>query len=127
MLIKRLLAPNKYSIWLAILWTSILLILCFKTPSIEKKVYFPSADKIVHFTFYFVFVILWSRYLLYKNILSKKSKSYLVIIAILLGILIEIGQSILTTTRQADILDVVANSLGALIGIYAVSIFYQSK
>jgi VanZ family protein len=125
--IKRLLAPNKYAIWSAVLWTMFILIMCFKTPSIEKKLYFTNVDKIVHFTFYFVFVNLWFRYLFYKNLQSLKTKAYLAIIAIILGVLIEMGQSIFTTSRQGDIWDIMANSSGALLGIYITGILYRSK
>lgn len=121
MLIKRLLAPNKNAILSAVLWTLFIVIMCFKTPSIEKRIYFPNADKIVHCSFYIGFVIVWFRYLVFKNYITTKNKVYLVLSAIVFGILIEIGQSVFTTTRQADIWDVVANTFGSLIGILFVN------
>ena len=122
MIIKNLLAPNKYSFWTAVFWTFLMLFFCFKSPSGEEKVYFPNADKVVHFTFYVVFVVLWFRYYSFKTSLDFKAKVKLVTTAILLGIAIEIGQHFLTTTRQADVWDVVANTIGSMVGIW-VSIF----
>ena len=43
----------------------------------------------------------------------------IVVIAIVFGIIIEILQGVLTKTRQADFYDVVANSLGAIVGCLA--------
>jgi len=74
----------------------------------------------VHFTFYFVFVILWCQFVKgYKPI--NKTKLIVLFSAIGYGILMEICQGLFTTTRTADILDVLANSFGATVGLI---IFY---
>jgi len=72
-------------------------------------------DKIVHFLFYLIFVILWG--------LAKKQSYFkikydllIVLIAIVYGIIIEVLQGVLTVTRQADFYDALANSLGAFLG-----------
>lgn len=114
--IKHLLAPNKYSFWVAVLWTGIIFYLSFKTPSSGPKLYFENADKAVHFTFYFGFVFLWFKFLLFQKKGVFRNLIVLVVIAILIGILIELSQGLLTTTRQPDVWDAVANSLGALMG-----------
>ena len=108
-------APNKISLLLAVLWTGIILFLSFKAPSVNPKFIFPNQDKIVHFMFYFVFVFLWFSYLLYKKKPTNLTLILLVLFSIAMGILIELAQGYLTTTRQADIYDVLANSLGSFV------------
>lgn len=116
MIIKALSEPNKKSIWLALGWTSLILILSFKAPSLNPKISFTNQDKVVHFLFYFVFVFLWYRY--FFSIRRKTFRVVLIIvgIAILIGMLIEYLQGVITVDRHSDIYDVLANSLGALTG-----------
>ena len=90
--------------------------MCLKTPSLEPQL-FPNFDKLVHFTFYFVFVILWYRFLSIKNRHSKKNILILFIGSIFFGILIEYCQYLFTKSRMAEVLDVVANSLGSIVEI----------
>ncbi len=116
MIIKLLLALNKYSFWIAVFWTVFILYFSFKTPSAEPSFYFENADKVVHFTFYLGFVFLWFRYLISKKIRISKYLFFLFLSAVILGVIIEILQGLLTTNRQADVWDAVANSFGALIG-----------
>ncbi len=127
MTIKHLLAPNKKSFWSALLWTFFILFLSLKKPSGEPTFYFPNADKLVHFTFYFVFVFLWFRYLYFKENVKLIHKVILVLIAISLGIVIEFIQGYYTTTRQADVWDAIANSIGSIVGILLASNIYRMK
>lgn len=128
MTIKSLLAPNKNSVWIAVSWTFLILYLSFKNPSSEEKMFFfPNADKMVHFTFYFVLVIAWFRYLLFERKQGMKIKVILVSAAILMGICVEIGQSCLTVNRQGDVLDALANSIGAITGILICSNFLERR
>lgn len=127
MTIKTLLAPNKTAIWTALLWTAFIVFMCLKRPSGEEIFYFPNADKVVHFTFYLGFVILWYRYLVFRNSILLNNKIVLVLLSILFGIMIEFAQKYLTTTRQADIIDVLANSSGSVAGIFMATLFYKNK
>lgn len=61
-------------------------------------------------------VILWMYYFSKVQIAKKSLK--IVLGAILYGIVMEICQEVFTTYRTADILDVVANSSGALSGFF---------
>ena len=81
----------------------------------------PHLDKAVHFTFYFVMVILafmaktkgerqGSRHTL-------KLLWYIVLFAILYGIVIEVVQHVATVDRHGDPLDAIANSTGAIAGM----------
>nr|WP_262710038.1 VanZ family protein [Flavobacterium psychrophilum] len=128
MTIKTLLAPNKNSIWIAFFWTFLILYLSLRSVTNMPKITFSNADKIVHFTFYLGFVILWYRYLVFKEKVLLSNKIVLVLISITFGIAIEFAQKYFTTTRQADILDVLANSAGTLVGIFvATTIFQKNK
>jgi VanZ family protein len=112
---KLLLAPNKNSLLLAVLWTGIILFLSFKAPSVNPKFIFPNQDKVVHFMFYFVFVFLWFGYFIYKKKSTNQTLIFLVMCSITMGILIELAQGYFTINRQADFYDVLANSSGSLV------------
>jgi len=117
MIIKHLSEPNKNSFWIAFSWTLLILFLSFKNPSNIPNIAIPNIDKVVHFMFYFVFVFLWYRYLFFIKKTKITHVFILVLVAILLGILIEFGQGYFTVTRQADFFDVLANSLGSIVGV----------
>lgn len=89
------------------------------------KYSFPNIDKVVHFFFYLVLSYLL--FLFFKdkgnNTLKLKVFLYPFLISVAFGILIEIFQEIFTTTRSADVYDVLANSFGTFI---AISIGYLS-
>jgi len=72
-------------------------------------------DKLVHLVFYFVFM--W--FCMLGGGMSLKKA---LILAISYGLIIEILQHTLTTQRQFDLLDVVANSVGALL-FYVLKVF----
>ncbi|KAB1156206.1 VanZ family protein [Flavobacterium luteum] len=131
---QNLLVRKYFYLWLAEFWTVLIAFLCLtsfkKLPSIGVK----SADKYVHFTFYFVFTILWFLYFNNKKLNSNDSSKALVtkvfFVAVLYGIGIEIAQSLFTTTRKGDVLDVIANTSGGLIAVFLVVVwsrFYKKK
>ena|SRR5690606_14346058 len=108
MITKRLSERNY--LLAAITWTILIAILCLvslkQLPSITTIKY---KDKIIHFLFYFVFVFLWYFALKNKNVKILK----IVVFAIVYGIIIEVLQSVVTTNREADVFDALANSFGA--------------
>ena len=118
-------APSKKSFWIAFLWTILIVYFSFKTPEATPKIDFLFADKLVHFGFYFGFVFLWYGYLYFKNRLPKNTKLVLVILAIVIGSVIELGQGFLTANRQADVFDAMANAMGAISGIGIANVFYE--
>lgn len=79
----------------------------------------PHIDKVIHFIFYTVFAVLGCLYLK-----EQKKESFqlnrevlkMLGIAILYGIAIEILQDLMPFDRAAEILDVLANTLGAIFG-----------
>ena len=74
------------------------------------------ADKIFHFLAYSLFTIL--RYLAFSfslNLKEKKAILNAVILAVSFGMILEVLQGTVTTTRAFDVYDAFANTLGALI------------
>lgn len=108
-MITKLLSERNYLL-AAIFWTILIAILCLvslnELPPITT---FKYKDKIIHFLFYFVFVFLWYFALKNKNVKILK----IVVFAIVYGIIIEALQSVVTTNREADVFDALANSFGA--------------
>ena len=103
---------------LAISWTILIAVLCLVNFTDLPSFGVSRADKYVHFTFHFVFTILWGFYLWSKlNEITISKIGRVVILSFCYGILIEILQEIFTKTRHADIFDVLANGTGALVAL----------
>lgn len=74
------------------------------------------SDKIFHFSAYFLFTWIWFNAFYYKfNFTKIKGLSITVIGAIIFGIVIEVLQWLVTTSRSFDLLDILANILGVLL------------
>jgi len=114
---------NRY-FWLALLWTTLVIVLSLVSFSKFPKVSLMPGftDKITHFVFYFGFVFLWGNAFLLKTQNRKNVLLKVFLTAVLTGGLIEVLQETLTQNRTFDWLDILANSLGALIGIIALRI-----
>ena len=129
MKITQLLSEHKF-FFLAIFWTILIttlsLITIERVPSFTLKL--QHKDKVVHFVFYFVFVIAWNLSLMQK---LKRFKVKVLSIAIVYGIVIEVLQYVLTENRTADFFDVLANSLGAILAFvlfpFIVGIFSKAE
>ncbi|WP_298119244.1 VanZ family protein [Flavobacterium sp.] len=119
---------KKTFLLLATLWTIVITVLSLITfdSSIGSEIKIPNKDKMVHFVFYFLFVILWNLYIDFKMFHPKKA-IVILFTAIGYGVLMEIFQGIFTTERTADAIDVLANSTGAIIGLITTKIYFQNK
>jgi glycopeptide antibiotics resistance protein len=123
--IKRLLVLKNIYLSAALIWTCSILVLCLASFSNLPDVGVKNADKYVHFTFHFVFVLLWALYYNYKNAESIfKSTVVILIVSFLFGIIIEIAQQVFTSNRKFDILDVSANTTGAFSALLIILIFH---
>lgn len=95
--------------YFAIGWTFLIAFLSLlsfvKMPSIPIS----SKDKYAHFIFYFVLTLSWM--LSFKKINNKLLFKIMGLI-VFYGIIIEVLQDKFTVSREADIYDVLANSLG---------------
>ncbi len=80
---------------------------------------FPHEDKLAHFVFYFVAVVLGALCLAERGRERRNSKRLIVsviLFSIIFGIVIEGLQWIMPFGREADLWDIFANSLGAIVG-----------
>ncbi|WP_368502021.1 VanZ family protein [Capnocytophaga sp.] len=85
----------------------------------------PHLDKLAHFTFYFVFTILFFLTLKYECKYVKKVVyfyTFSFIAAFLLGISLEVLQKITTSTRSGEFLDVLFNTFGTVVALLFVKI-----
>jgi VanZ family protein len=120
---------NKKKIFIfAITWTVFITYLSLATinSSLGSTLQIPHKDKIVHFIFYFGFVLLWT---ISFNAIPYKTKIglFILLIAIVYGIVMEIFQGLLTIDRTPDGNDVIANSSGAVIGWIVAKKYLQNK
>ncbi|MRX39736.1 hypothetical protein GJU43_10660 [Flavobacterium sp. LC2016-23] len=119
--------PKQLLLCWAILCSGIITYFCLTDSSNIPAVSFPNIDKIVHFCFHFGFTISWI--LFFKKELKGKEaddfKAYLVafIFSVFFGITIEILQSVFTTTRAADVTDILANTIGGTTAIFTAIAF----
>lgn len=110
---------SKIIIWMAILYSVAITVLFFIPTEGLPSVGGSRFDKIVHFLFFFALVILW-QLVIFKNNddeLPRKMIFFILGFTLVYGILIEVFQELLTASRTADPFDVVADFLGALIGV----------
>lgn len=80
------------------------------------------SDKIFHFLAYFIFTWLWFNTFLYR-FHFKKNKSILlsILVSVTFGIVIEVLQHLITTSRSFDLLDILANILGVIISAFLIN------
>lgn len=81
--------------------------------------FFDEFDKVVHFCFYLGFSVLLSQAFLeaFSELKTKTLRFWVIGYGLLYGGLIELAQMWLTTFRQADWNDFLANTLGVLVGV----------
>lgn len=115
---------KKIYFYLAVFWTFLILYFCLKNASEFKKIEFPNIDKLIHFSFHFVFTFLWFLYLKkkFKKINNYKLLLFLIISSLLFGSIIELMQQKLTTSRSAEFMDVLANFLGTFLASVSILI-----
>jgi len=112
--------------WKPVSWAVLISILSIMpTDGIDNQMwsFIPHQDKIMHFIFYGIF-----SFLLIRAFLSyfRKNRSVWMLalitflIIVLYGIIIEIIQDRLTSSRQGDIMDMVSNLAGCIVGIFLV-------
>ena len=108
--IKKLLKANIF--FIAIFITILIAYLSLmKVPNIPIKISF--LDKIEHCIAYFTLSLSWFLYF-YKK---PKAKYKIAIACVFFGILLEGLQGTMTNYRTADYLDMIANSVGVVLGL----------
>ncbi len=88
---------------------------------------FPGADKIVHAGIYCVFTILLTKDYFRINTIRWINVGILLLSILVYSIIIEIIQLFLTNYRTGEVLDVVANMVGILLGAVLVIIYRKIK
>ncbi|WP_442265071.1 VanZ family protein [Tenacibaculum sp. ZS6-P6] len=109
-LIKSLLRDK--AIYIAIFLTLIVVYLSLANLKGKLIIYFNYIDKIHHTLAYFFLTISWL-----SVFIGKQRKNQIVLLCIAFGILMEFLQSNLTNYRLFEYLDIVANTVGVLIGL----------
>jgi len=82
----------------------------------------------MHLAAYFGLAFCWLFYILVKNTQPYNYKKAFVkvsIVVVLFGMLIEVLQGTLTSHREPDWADIVANTIGVLIALGVFSIFFS--
>jgi VanZ family protein len=107
---------KKTYLFAALTWTFSILFFCLATFNNLPEIGIKNADKYVHFTFHFGFVLLWFLYFDFNKKTANRFKTILVLFlfSFLFGVAIEIAQKLFTTSRSADVFDVAANTTGTL-------------
>lgn len=119
---KRWLYKCLQSYFPALLWLAAATYLfLMPTDGLEKSswIEIPYADKWVHMALFMGLVQLWlmPQYLR-RNTVNKKTVVMVLLLAVSYGIAIEILQANFTTNRSADPWDVLADTGGAVLGIF---------
>lgn len=124
---RRSLAHRYFFLCSAVLWTLLIAVLCLVSFNQLPSLGVSGADKYVHGTFHFGFMVLW--FLSFAKNDFDKTIFRVFLASFLYGILIEIAQELFTTTRHADLYDVAANLTGAFMGVSVIMIgrFYLNR
>jgi len=112
--IKTLLAHNAYKLAIALtIFIAVISLVSLKGMR-PISVGISNFDKIVHFTLYFLLTLSW--FFAAQEPIKKRTKKIILILALIsYGIIIEALQDGMTTHRQADFYDILANSIGVLL------------
>ena len=115
--------------WIALFWTAVVLFLSLVQSDKIPVVNIENLDKVVHAFFHFVFTSLWI--LFFKTQIKDPDsyKPYVLsfLFSVLFGVAVEMLQGHYTTTRKEDALDVVANVVGATIGLFSVILYFRNR
>lgn len=90
----------------------------------------PYGDKLVHFAFYFIAAVLGVFFLREQGqwgFTQRKAFVVIFISTLVFGIIIEVLQYSLTTYREGELLDGIANGVGSLGGIFAAKYIFSKR
>ena len=109
---------------LTVFWTGLVAYLCLASSESLPSVTVFKFDKLGHLTFHFGITLTW--FLFWKTTFKNENKNALLkafLFSFFFGVIIEICQGLFTETRSADVKDVLANSVGALIAVVFIYVF----
>lgn len=113
--------------WKPILWLSIICYGLFAPAnSLPKKPFFyiPHFDKMIHFSLFFGLCLLL--FVPFKKIKTNHF-FWAPAISIILGLLLEFFQQIITTSRSSDLYDFIANASGIIAALLFYSLFVSNR
>ena len=111
-------SQSRIAVVLASVWTLLIFVLCLISASRFRAFSFGtiiSIDKLVHFTMYAGFFVLWSFALGFK---TKRELYKLMVVGIAFGVLIEVLQWAMAMGRSYELDDIIANTIGSFLGLY---------
>lgn len=107
---------------IAFLWTGVVTYFCLAESNKLPIINISNLDKCIHAFFHFVFTLVWFLFLRkqlhHNNVMTALLYSFL--FSLFFGVGIEFVQQLYTTSRSGDFLDVVANSIGAILALFTV-------
>ena len=113
----------------AILIVVVLTIVSLKESDELPSVFVSFSDKLFHLIAYMVPTIVWCKYLTLLD-LKIKNNNILTVVGVFLiiyGIIIEVLQSKLTTTRIFELNDILDNTIGVVFGLIIFKIAFKYK
>lgn len=110
---------SKTVLWLAIVYSIAITVLFLMPTSQLPSVGLAGIDKIVHILIFLFLTILWQLVVFKRrgDRLTTKSSFLLLVVMIMFGILIEVLQGEVTVSRTGNFYDVLADLLGAVMGV----------
>lgn len=121
--------PKYFLFLVALLWTGIVSYFCLVSSNEIPSIDIPGLDKCIHILFHFALTFFW--FLFFSKQLDVdsvfKPLLYSILFSFILGIGIEILQELVTTTRSADVLDILANTFGATVAVFVAVICKRFK
>jgi VanZ family protein len=106
----------------ALFWSGLILYLCLKNANEIKQIEIPNFDKLIHVIIHFVFTSLWFMYFKKRwfAVSNLRLLTFSVLCSFVFGIAIELMQQYFTTTRTADVFDILANLFGAFLAVLSI-------
>ncbi len=116
--IKNLLAPKTQQTVLIIYTLFVTVLFLMPKPDLPTLNTRLPIDKIGHTVIHFLLVLGWLVYFftILKHRFTKQNSWWIVGVCFLYGIIIELLQQLIIPLRQADFFDVIANTIGLLLG-----------
>ncbi len=121
--------PKYFFFGLAIVWTGLIVFVCLIKSSDVPSINIVGIDKVVHFVMHLSFTSLWGMAFFKSNFFDSVTKVlvFSFLLSFVFGLLIEFAQGFLTTTRSADVSDILANVLGAFLAIAMLNTYCNAK
>ncbi|MFI0428590.1 VanZ family protein [Mariniflexile sp. HMF6888] len=114
---------KKLFLLIGILYTVVLATVCLIKIKKLPEIGVSFGDKVFHFLAYMVLAFLWFNIFVDTfKLKEKKALIYAALFSIVFGIIIEVLQGTITTSRSSDVYDVMANTMGVFLTVIIVFI-----